>query len=118
MTPEQFIDMSFEKISALSGILFTAVAMVLIRIVFIGAEGSVLIKMSKNIACLLTGILAGYLVHDVTSSMIVVCGTTAGGTLFADKLIRKIYDQGPDLVWDALKEIFQSFIDKLKSRKP
>lgn len=118
MTAEQLINMSFEKISALSGIIFTAVIMVLIRIVFIGAEGSVLVKMSKNIACLMTGILSGYLVHDVANSIVIVCGTTAAGTLFADKLVRKIYDQGPDIVWEALKEVFTSFVEKLKARSP
>lgn len=116
MTAEQLIDIGFDKISALSGIIFTSVAMVLVRVIFIGADGSMLIKMVNMLACLITGILTGYLVHDVSSSIVIVCGSTATTTLFADKLIRKIYEQGPDLVWDALKQILNSFVDKIKSR--
>lgn len=116
MTIEQLLNLSFDKISALSGIIFTAVVMVLVRIAFIGAEGSVLVKLSNNVACLLTGILVGYLVHDLTTSIIVVCGTTAAGTLFADKLIRKIYEQGPDIVFDAMKDLFNSFIDRFRKK--
>lgn len=117
MTLEQIFNILLQKLTALAGIIFTSVMTMLIMVTFITMEGNILVKIAKALASVATGMLVGYILLNMGITYYLVLLASNLATLFSGKLIRLLYDQGPDIVWNAAKDLFNVFISKFKNKK-